>query len=564
VLTPVAELCGTLLARCAGLRVLASSRERLGVEGEAVWPLAGLALPGADDPPAVAAAADAVRLLADRGALARPGFRLGPADVPVAAALCRRLDGLPLAIELAAARLRSQSLAEVAGRLDRRLDLLAGGGRSAPERHRTMRATLEWGHQLLEPDEQVLFRRLGVFAGGCTLAGAAAVLGDTADVDVLTRLVDRSMVVAEPGPHGTRYRMLETVRDYAGEQLVAAGETGWRREHARWCRALAERVTAFGGADHSAELARTDDEYGNVIAALDWAATADPELGLLIAAPMWWYWWERGLMASGLRHLTRALTAAGPEPTAARGGALRAAAALARNSGHLDDARRLGAESLAAFRALADPAGEAAALNNLLMTTHAQGDFTASLGYGEAALVLARAGGDARRIAATENNLGSTLRNLRRHTEAAAAFAAARDGFRECGDRRGEAAAASNLAIVARQTGDPAASRRWWAEAFALYRELDLTDGVLDALDGIGCLLAGEGRAAEALRMLAVTDRERRRLGAPLIIPDERADRDAALATARTALGPAAAAIEADPGPLDAVASTAAAYLAGP
>ena len=278
-LTPVAELCGTLLARCAGLRVLASSRERLGVEGEAVWPLAGLALPAQDDPPAVAAASDAVRLLADRGALARPGFRLGPADVPVAAALCRRLDGLPLAIELAAARLRSQSLAEVAGRLDRRLDLLAGGGRSAPDRHRTMRATLEWGHQLLEPDEQVLFRRLGVFAGGWTPAGAAAVLGDTADLDGLSRLVDRSMVAADLGPDRTRYRMLETVRDYACEQLAAAGETRWWQEHARWCLTLAERVTGFGGADHSAELSRMDDEYGNVIAALDWAAEHDPRAG---------------------------------------------------------------------------------------------------------------------------------------------------------------------------------------------------------------------------------------------------------------------------------------------
>jgi predicted ATPase/DNA-binding SARP family transcriptional activator len=568
VLDEAAQLAAQLLARCPGLRVLATSRERLGIEGEAVWPLAGLELPAEDDPPAVAARTDAVRLLVDRAALARPGFRLGPDDVPVAAALCRRLDGLPLAIELAAARLRAQSLAEVAARLDRRLDLLAGGGRTAPQRHRTLRATLEWSHQLLEPDEQVLFRRLAVFADGCTPAGLAAVLGDghlgDGDEDVLGRLVDRSMVVAEPGPGATRYRMLETVHDYAAEQLAAAGETGLRREHATWCLGLARRVAIFGGADHPQELARLAAEYGNVVAALDWAAAADPQLGLAIAAPMWWFWWERGLMGSGLAYLSRALTAAGPAPTADRAAALRAAAALARNSGHFADARRLGEQSLATFRTLGDAEGEAAALNNLLITAHAQSDFVASLSYGQAALVLAERGGDPRRVAATENNIAATLRSLSRPVEALAALERALALFREIDDRRGEAAAASNLAITARLAGDPAGSRRWWAVALPLYRALDLDEGMLDVVDGVGCLLAAEGRAADALRLIAVADRERHRLGAPQLGPDEVVGREAALATARAALGPsAAAAVEAAAAgeSLDAALRTVEAYL---
>ena len=536
VLPAAAELCALLVARCAGLRVLASSRERLGVEGEAVWPLAGLQLPDEDDPPAVAARTDAVRLLADRGALARPGFRVGTGDVAVAAGLCRRLDGLPLAIELAAARLAALSLTEVAGRLDRRLDLLAGGGRAAPERHRTMRATLEWSHQLLEPDERELFRRLSVFAGGWTLAAAAEVLG-TDPLDPLTRLVDRSMVVAEPGPGGTRYRMLETVRDYAGERLAAAGETGLRADHARWCLTLAQRVAGFGGADHSAELARLAADYGNVLAALDWALDADPQLGLEIAAPMWWFWWERGLMDSGLRMLSRALAAADPAPSPARGAALRAAAALARSSGSVQEALRLGTESLAVFRALDDQAGVAAALNNLCMTTQVLGRFEESLRYGTECLALAEAGGDRRRIAATVNNLGTTLRCLDRLEEASTAFTDALAGFRAAGDRRGEAAAVSNLAIVARRSGDPAGSRRWWAGALTLYRELELPEGMLDVVEGVAGLLAAD-RPADALRLLTVAQRERARLGAPVITPDEIADRDAALATARAALGP--------------------------
>jgi predicted ATPase/DNA-binding SARP family transcriptional activator len=547
VLDEAAALAAALLAGCPGLRLLATSREQLGIEGEATWPLAGLQLPGEDDAPAVAARTDAVRLLADRGALARPGFRLEPADVPVAAALCRRLDGLPLAIELAAARLRSQSLAEVAARVDRRLDLLSGGGRSRPERHRTLRATLEWSHQLLEPDEQALFRRLSVFAGGWTAGGLAAVLGDGQE-DVLSRLIDRSMVVAEPGPGATRYRMLETVRDFAAERLAAAGETALHAEHARWCLGLARRVATFGGADHSAELAALATEYGNVVAALDWAVAADPTLGLELAAPMWWFWWERGLMGSGLGHLRRALDAAGPAPTAARAGALRAAAALARNNGQFDDARGLAQESLVVFRSLGDPDGEAAALNNLLITAHAQSDFAASLSYGQAALVLAEAGGDRRRIAATENNIAATLRNLGRLADAIAASTRALGLFRDIDDRRGEAAAASNLAIAAWQAGDTAGSRRWWATALPLYRSLDLAEGVVDVIDGVACLLAADGRAADALRLITVADRERHRLGAPQLGPDEVSGRAAALDTARTALGPAAAPVEAAAG----------------
>jgi tetratricopeptide (TPR) repeat protein len=357
--------------------------------------------------------------------------------------------------------------------------------------------------------------------------------------------------------------MLETVRDYAAERLAAAGETGLRRAHATWCLGLARRVAAFGGADHSAELARLAAEYGNVVAALDWAFVADPALGLEIAAPMWWFWWERGLMGSGLAYLERGLVAAGPAPTGPRAGALRAAAALARNNGHFADARRLAEESLAVFRSLGDPEGEAAALNNLLITAHAQSDFTASLAYGQAALALAEAGGDRRRIAATENNIAATLRNLDRTSDAIAALERALALFRELDDRRGEAAAASNLAIAARQAGDPEGSRRWWATALPLYRELDLAEGVVDVVDGVACLLAAEGRASDALRLITVADRERHRLGAPQLGPDEVSGRLSALDTARTALGPAAAAVEsaAADEPLDAILDTINRYL---
>jgi predicted ATPase/DNA-binding SARP family transcriptional activator len=238
-----AALAATLLGRCPGARLLVTSRVPLNVPGETVWPVSGLSVDGG-------AHSDALRLLAARARDVRPDFHLHPGDVEVAAALCTRLDGLPLAIEMVAPQLRSMSVAELAGSLARRLDLHAG--RAVAARHRTLRAAVEWGHQLLPEPEQVAFRRLAVFAGGFTLDAARRVAADpdtdppaTADAvaDAVSRLVESSFLTASvgSGEMPTRYGMLQTLHDYAHERLAASADaTATRRRHAEWCRDLAE------------------------------------------------------------------------------------------------------------------------------------------------------------------------------------------------------------------------------------------------------------------------------------------------------------------------------------
>ncbi|MBL7254237.1 BTAD domain-containing putative transcriptional regulator [Paractinoplanes lichenicola] len=528
VLAEAAKLAYTLLADCPGLRLVATSREQLGLSGEVIFTLGGLAIPapGATDPQA-----DAVRLLADRVAAARGGTGLAPAEQAVAAELCRRLDGLPLAIELAAARLRAVPLSEIVSRLDRQLDLLTG--RSPVARHQTMRAAIDWGYELLDVPQQELLRRLGVFAGGFELAAAAEVAGGD-PLDPLTQLVDRSMVEWRDG----RYRLIETIREYARERLGPVERaSAYGNLVGFWTTKLATPPPVDGPA-HTAWLTTIGADHDTIVAAADWALReGEPAQGLEIVAAMWWYWWVAGRMAEGLGWLDRAL-AASTEPSALRAKALRAAAALARNSGDLDRARRLGEEGLATFRALGDRAGMIAALNNLLITAQAQEDYPASLAFGREALELAERAADARMVAAASNNTAGTLRCMGRLDEAEELFTKGLAGFRALNDRRGEAAALSNLSTTDRRRGRYEPARAAMREALALYTELGIAEGQLDAIEGLAQLDVLESAAENGLRLLVLAERERSALGAPSFTPDEIADRDAAEAAARAALSP--------------------------
>ncbi|MFD0520369.1 ATP-binding protein [Paractinoplanes durhamensis] len=489
-----------LIGAVPGLRVLATSREPLGVPGEALWPLPGLT------------PADAVRLFGERVAAARGGTGLRPAELAPAAELCRRLDGLPLALELAAARLRSLPLAAVTGRLDELI------GTAPLARHRTMRATIDWGHDLLDETQQALMARLSLFAGPFDADAAGRVQGADA-LDPLAQLRDRSMV----GWDGTHYRMSETIREYAAEHL-STGDPARARFVALWLDRLATPPPPDGPA-HTAWLASMAAAHPSVLAAIDWSLTAgDPADGLTLAAAMWWFWWISGQMAEGRGHLRRALDAAPSEPSAARARALRAAAALARNSGDLAEARRLGEQGLATFRLLDDRAGVLAALNNLLITAQGQGDYQDSLAYGFEALELAEAAGDARMIAAGLNNTAGTLRCLDRLDEAGPLFERALTAFRAIGEARGEAAALTNLGIVARRRGSAAMSGDYMRRSLAIYTELGITEGQLDAIEGLAQLEPPE----RALTLLAVAERERAALGSAIFTPDEVRDRDEA------------------------------------
>jgi predicted ATPase/DNA-binding SARP family transcriptional activator len=359
----VLDNCEHLVAACAGLaqrlleagpevRVLATSREVLGVPGEAVWPVPPLAVPAAADVEAGGAAAltgrdaegaaapevlagyDAVRLFAERAVAADPGFTLDAASAPVVAELCRRLDGLPLAIELAAARVRALPVTEIADRLGDRFRLLAGGGRTVDPRQQTLRATVDWSWELLEEPDRRLWRRLSVFSGGWTVAAAEEVCGgdglDARDVlEGLFRLVDRSLVVAAGGDP-PRFRMLETMRAYGAERLAKAGEHETvAARHTAWCLDLAERAAAHRTARRWLRL--LDADYDNLRAALDRTmAAGDPGTALRLAADLGWYWWTRHTL-EGHQRLAAviALVAAdGRPPTPELARALQASAML--------------------------------------------------------------------------------------------------------------------------------------------------------------------------------------------------------------------------------------------
>ncbi|REE95350.1 BTAD domain-containing putative transcriptional regulator [Thermomonospora umbrina] len=315
-LDAAAGLAARLLADCPQVRVLATSREPMGITGETLWPVEPLPLPPSDASPEEAVAFPSVRLLADRAAAVRPGFTVTAANVGLLVRICRALDGMPLAIELAAARLRALTAGQLAERLDDRFRLLTAGSRSALPRHRTLRAVVEWSWELLEDAERALWRRLAVFAGGATVASAEAVCpGDALaghDVfEVLSALVDKSLVVLRTETGGAapvsteevpRYLMLETIRAYGLERLAEAGEEErYRRAHAEYFADLAEAADPrLRSGDQVEWLARLSRDHDNLTAALRWAIGAgDAALAIRMCARLGWYWWLRGQAAEG-------------------------------------------------------------------------------------------------------------------------------------------------------------------------------------------------------------------------------------------------------------------------
>jgi predicted ATPase/DNA-binding SARP family transcriptional activator len=359
-----AALVDHLLARCPGLSVLATSREPLGIAGELLHPVGPLAVPEGEVSPAEALAYPAVRLLADRGAAARPGFTVDQATLEPVLRICGALDGMPLAIELAAARFHALAPGQVAARLDDRFRLLADGRRPVLGRHQTLRAVIDWSWELLGGAEQVLLRRLAVFAGGATLEAAervcavpaSAALAADEVLYLLAGLVDKSLVVAEGDGPGVRYRMLETVRAYGAERLRAAGEDeALARAHAGYFLELAEAAEPeLRRRDQLRWIARLAAERDNLHAALRWAVDSGAAAAALrLAAALGWYWFLTSTRAEALDWTAKALALPGEARSAARAQVL-AFRALTTISGgvDLDAGLELGAQAEALVASL--------------------------------------------------------------------------------------------------------------------------------------------------------------------------------------------------------------------
>ena len=499
-------LASRLLDECPALRLLTTSRQPLGLTGEAVWAVPSLAVPDLKGmTPDSAADTDAVRLFVERAASVLKGFTLTAQNAPAVARVCRRLDGMPLAIELAAARVRMLSPEQIAARLDDRFRLLTHGSRTALPRQQTLRAAVDWSYDLLSASERLLLARLSVFAGGWPLEAAEAVCvpDDQGDdvLDLLTALEEKSLVSVEVGDGPTRrYRLLETFRQYAGERLREAGlmaET--RRRHCAWALALAEAVEIHcRGPRAGAGWDRLEVDHDNLRAALeeDSEENSDGEeiVRLRLAAALWRFWMDRGHYREGLERLTRALARSGiAAPDAIRNKALNGAAALAWHQGDLASARRWMEESVVLSRRSGGQGNLDSCLNNLGNVLYSQGEYTTARSNWEESLTIRRADGNQNGVAASLNNLGSLAYNEGDCPQSRALHLEALSLAVESGNGQGRQAALAGLGSVARAAGDYVSARSYLEDSLAAAQALGDTDGIGGCLLDQGWLALSEG-----------------------------------------------------------------------
>jgi len=478
---------GRLLVECAGLEVLATSRQPLHVSGEREYPVLPLV------------ESDAVSLFVERAQASRPDFAT---DAHVAE-ICRRLDCLPLAVELAAVRVKALSPEAILQRLDRRLPLLIGGPRDLPERQRTLRATIEWSYELLTTEEQRVFVRLAVFVGGCALEAAEAIC--EADLEVLTSLIDKSLVSTA----GERYVTLETVREFALERLAESGDADdLRRRHADYFVALAEKAAPDLRAARQAEwLKRLELEHDNVRAALDWAdLVGDAELELRLVAALWVFWLMHGHLREGRARLEATLGREVDEQEALHATALEGLSVITRAEGDYERAEKLAEESLTVWRAVGDRDAIARALSDFGMAAVTVGDYSRARAILEEGLALAQEVGETSSIALATRFLGDLALHERDYRRAEPLLRESLALEQRLGDKHGVAASLFGLGLGALQGGEREKAEHLIAESIRVGRETANVRNVVWCLDVLGALAAARGDDERAARMLSATE----------------------------------------------------------
>ena len=573
--------CGPFLAEllvaCPDLTVLATSRARLGISGERVIDVPPLSLPDSGR----FTESDAVRLFVERAHEVRPDLTFDADALAQVAEICRRLDGLPLAIELAAARTTMLGPAALLSRLTHRLPLLTGGARDLPERLRTMRASIAWSYDLLTSEEQALLRRLSVFAGGCSLAALEAVgrrrstpidvpdpVLDPANglLDLANGLLDRSLLRRAAETDEPRFTMLETIREFAGEALAAAGEEpSARRDHAAYFhRMTVAAEVRLRGSDQQRQRDALEAELDNVRAALTWTLRGDgdrddADRGLELVAALWYFWFQRGLVGEGRRWLGRALrlSSAGGR---ARTQALLGAGTLAWRQGdsdaaraHLDEAvdlcrRRadqaslaealhvlghvtfdqrdysaasgLFAESLDAYRRIDDIVGSLPLVGDLGLVAYHEGDYAKAESTLRESLALYRTHGLKDRIAGALNTLGDLARLTGDTARAAELYEDSLELWRELRGTPGIASALHKLGQVNRIQHDGAEARSRFAESLALQRQTGNRQGIGECLAGLAGVAADAGADRRAASLFAAGNALLERIGVPLAPAD--------------------------------------------
>lgn len=542
-----AELASNLIRNCPRIRLLASSREVMGIAGEVNFRVPSLSLPPINREqllPENFTQYEAVQLFVDRALTVQPSFEITESNAPAIAQVCRSLDGIPLAIELAAALVKVLKVEQIATRLDQRFQLLTGGSRTALPRQKTLRALIDWSYDLLSEQERLLLGRLAVFVSGWTLEAAEEVcqgdgIEDYEVLTILTRLVDKSLVVSETldgQNEGARYRLLETIREYMLEKLTEATEKELpHRRHADYYVKLAEAAESqLSGAEQTTWLNRLETEHDNLRAALDYLLKtgreqvesrendetkphskakilkikqmaqqedfSDPaELALRLSSALVPFWYIHG--HEGRHWLREALANSQPQATPGRANALNGAGALAWAQGDYEQARTFYRASLAAWRELGDKNGIASALINLGNVAYARTDYALSQTFYEESLALRRELNDKWGVAAALNNLAAVAKVQSDYSRAMALFEESLALKRELGDLGGVAQTLNNLGAIARDQGDYSHATALLEEGLSLFRQMGNKRGIALALDHLGGVAFEQGQFERALEL---------------------------------------------------------------
>ena len=581
-----ADLVNALLQGCPDLRILATSREPLGVAGEVRWTVPPLSPPNLQHQVSMDAVLrnDAVRLFVDRARAVRSEFAITENNAHTVADLCRRLDGIPLAIEMAAAWVRVLAVGEILGRLTDRFRLLTSGSRATLPRHQTLKTAMDWSYDLLPANERILLSRLSVFAGGWSLEAAETICSEgevqrATIFDLLTHLVDKSLVIAETSGAGARYRLLETVRQYGEERLLESGKAAdAHRRHRDWYLSFAEKANvALRESQQATWLQRLETEHDNLRAAIEWSKKerSGADAWLRLSAALHEFWFICGHYTEGRESLEGALTASIDSSAAVRALALSGAGLLAWRQGDASGSVYLH-ESLALFRKLNDQRGAAYALHHLAHFAEGEADFHQAIDMFEQSVSLYKQAQDTWGVGWSLYCLGTAMLLQGDHEKATpllvdslalcraagnrfttayalgglAAVEALRGNYdratvlieegltlgQQIGSKNYIAWAKVGLANVALAQGHYDRAAMLFRESLAMLQELGNKRGLSESLEGLAVATSGQGDYLEAARLFGASDASRTRTG-PNFWPGTRTDRDQRIATVRSALG---------------------------
>ena len=545
-----AQLADQLLSACSSLKILTTSREGLGLTGEQIWQVPPLSLPDSFHTISIELLLryESIQLFLERAAAIRLDFHLTEQNAPFVAQVCQRLDGIPLAIELAAARVKVLSVEQIAARLKDRFDLLTSGSRTALPRHQTLRAVMDWSYGLLAEKEQALFRWLAVFADGWTLEAAQAVCsGDGLKpeeiLDLLTHLMDKSLLKMEEHQGATRFRMLETIREYALQKFSESVEAVQvRNRHLDFFMKFAEGIEPrLHGADQTVWLKRLDVEHDNLRAALDWSLTeGDLETGMRLAGALWLFWDIYGYHLEGRVWLDRILlksqaSIAAPDASA-QAMVLYVAGHLAQRQGDFARARMHYTDSLVSYQQLNDEVHVAVVLRGLGEIAEDQGDLLSAKDYYEQSLNIFRSLGDIKGTSVALNHL-ATLALLSNDYERAAALSAESLGIeRQRKDNRTTAIALTTLGFALCGMGELDQAVTQFTEALTLQTTLTEKRIAQYSLMGMALVAFTRGQTDRAVRLFGAADALREMIGTPLP-PSQQPLYDALVKSMRAELG---------------------------